>query len=102
MVAAGVAKKCEIQLSYAIGVAEPISIMVDTFGTGIISDDNIVRLIHELFDLRPAAIINMLDLRKPIYKQTASYGHFGRVDLDLPWERLDKVLDIKMKLKSYL
>lgn len=102
MVAAGVAKKCEIQLSYAIGVAEPISIMVDTFGTGIISDNNIVRLIHELFDLRPAAIINMLDLRKPIYKQTASYGHFGRVDLDLPWERLDKISDIKMKMKSYL
>ena len=90
IVAAGLADKCEIQLSYAIGVAEPTSIMVDTFGTGKKSNQELVDLIRKYFDLRPAGIIKMLDLRRPIYKQTAAYGHFGRNDLDLPWERLDK------------
>ena len=98
IVAAGLADKCEIQLSYAIGVARPTSIMVDTFGTGKVSDEKLVEIIREHFDLRPAGIIKMLDLRRPIYKQTAAYGHFGRTDLDLPWERLDKV-DM---LKAYL
>ena len=91
IVAAGLADKCEIQLSYAIGVAEPTSIMVDTFGTGKKSNQELVDLIRKYFDLRPAGIIKMLDLRRPIYKQTAAYGHFGRNDIDLPWERLDKV-----------
>lgn len=91
IVAAGLAKKCEIQLSYAIGVAYPTSIMVDTFGTGKVSDGRLVEVIRKNFDLRPAGIIKMLNLRRPIYKQTAAYGHFGRKDLDLPWERLDKV-----------
>ena len=90
LVAAGLADKCEIQLSYAIGVAYPTSIMVDTFGTGKVSNEKLVEIIRENFDLRPAGIIKMLDLRRPIYKQTAAYGHFGRTDLDLPWERLDK------------
>ena len=98
MVAAGLADKCEIQLSYAIGVARPTSIMVDTFGTGKVSDEKLVEIIRANFDLRPAGIIKMLDLRRPIYKQTAAYGHFGRTDLDLPWEKLDKV-DM---LKAYL
>ena len=98
IVAAGLADQCEIQLSYAIGVAHPTSIMVDTFGTGKLSDEELVKIIREHFDLRPAGIIKMLDLRRPIYKQTAAYGHFGRNDLDLPWERLDKV-DV---LKGYL
>ena len=98
IVAAGIAKKCEIQLSYAIGVAEPTSIMVDTFQTGIISDSKILEIIRKEFDLRPAGIIKMLDLRRPIYKGTSAYGHFGRSDLDLPWEALDKV-EI---LKSYI
>ena len=98
IVAAGLADKCEIQLSYAIGVARPTSIMVDTFGTGKVSDEKLVEIIREHFDLRPAGIIKMLDLRRPIYKQTAAYGHFGRTDLDLPWEKLDKV-DM---LKAYL
>lgn len=98
MVAAGLADKCEIQLSYAIGVAHPTSIMVDTFGTGKLSDDKLVEIIRENFDLRPAGIIRMLDLRRPLYKQTAAYGHFGRNDLDLPWEKLDKV----ELLKKYL
>lgn len=98
IVAAGLADKCEIQLSYAIGVAQPTSIMVDTFGTGKLSDEKITEIIRENFDMRPAGIIKMLDLRRPIYKQTASYGHFGRNDLDLPWERLDKV----DALKKYL
>jgi S-adenosylmethionine synthetase len=97
IVAAGLARKCEIQLSYAIGVAHPTSIMVDTFGTGKISDKKLVELIREHFDFRPAGIIEMLDLRRPIYRQTASYGHFGRLDLDLPWERLDKVDLLKRK-----
>ena len=90
IVAAGLADKCEIQLSYAIGVAHPTSIMVDTFGTGKLSNTRLVEIIRENFDLRPAGIIKMLDLRRPIYKQTAAYGHFGRNDLDLPWEKLDK------------
>lgn len=91
IVAAGIADKCEIQLSFAIGVAHPTSIMVETFGTGKLSNEKIVDIIRENFDLRPAGIIKMLDLRRPIYKQTAAYGHFGRNDLDLPWEKLDKV-----------
>ena len=98
IVAAGLADKCEIQLSYAIGVAQPTSIMVDTFGTGKVSDEKLLEAIRENFDLRPAGIIKMLDLRRPIYKQTAAYGHFGRNDLDLPWEKLDKV----EVLKKYL
>lgn len=91
IVAAGLADKCEIQLSYAIGVAHPTSVMVDTFGTGKLTDEKLVEIIRENFDLRPAGIIKMLDLRRPIYRQTAAYGHFGRDDLNLPWERLDKV-----------
>ena len=98
MVAAGLADKCEIQLSYAIGVAHPTSIMVDTFGTGKLSDDKLVEIIRENFDLRPAGIIRMLDLRRPLYKQTAAYGHFGRNDLDLPWEKLEKVELVKKYL----
>ena len=98
IVAAGLADKCEIQLSYAIGVAQPTSINVDTFGTGRISNEKLVEIIRENFDLRPAGIIKMLDLRRPIYKQTAAYGHFGRDDLDLPWEKLDKA----ELLKKYL
>ena len=91
LVAAGFADRCEIQLSYAIGVARPTSIMVDTFGTGKLDEEKIVEIIRENFDLRPNGIIKMLDLRRPIYKQTAAYGHFGRTDLNLPWEKLDKV-----------
>ena len=98
IVAAGLADRCEIQLSYAIGVAQPTSIMVDTFGTSKLREDQLVEIIRANFDLRPAGIIKMLDLRRPIYKQTAAYGHFGRTDLDLPWEKLDKV-DV---LKAYL
>ena len=98
IVAAGLADKCEIQLSYAIGVAQPTSIMVDTFGTGKLSDEKLVEIVRENFDLRPAGIIKMLDLRRPIYKATAAYGHFGRTDVDLPWEATDKV-DV---LKKYL
>lgn len=98
IVAAGLADKCEIQLSYAIGVAQPTSINVDTFGTGKLGSERLVEIVREHFDLRPAGIIKMLDLRRPIYKQTAAYGHFGRNDLDLPWEKLDKV-DV---LKKYL
>ena len=89
IVAAGLAEKCEVQLSYAIGVARPTSVYVDTFGTGVISDEKLVEIIRENFDLRPAGIIKMLDLRRPIYKQTAAYGHFGRTDIDLPWEKTD-------------
>ena len=98
IVAAGLADKCEIQLSYAIGVAQPTSIMVDTFGTGKVSEEKLVEIVRENFDLRPAGIIKMLDLRRPIYKQTSSYGHFGRNDLNLPWEKLDKA----EVLKKYL
>ncbi|MDO5381221.1 MAG: methionine adenosyltransferase [Eubacteriales bacterium] len=98
IVASGIADKCEIQLSYAIGVAQPTSVMVDTFGTGKISDDRIVEIVRENFDLRPAGIIKMLDLRRPIYRQTASYGHFGRTDLNLPWEQTDKAETLKKYL----
>lgn len=98
IVAAGLADKCEIQLSYAIGVAQPTSVMVDTFGTGKISDNKLVEIVRENFDLRPAGIIQMLDLRRPIYKQTAAYGHFGRTDLDLPWEKTDKADTLKKYL----
>ncbi len=98
IVAAGLAKKCEIQLSYAIGVAQPTSIMVDTFGTGKLDDRKLVEIIREKFDLRPAGIIKMLDLRRPIYKQTAAYGHFGRDELNLPWEQTDKAEE----LRSYM
>lgn len=95
IVAAGVAKKIEIELAYAIGVAKPVSISVETFGTGKLSDEKIVEIIEKVFDLRPAAIIDTLDLRRPIYRQTAAYGHFGRTDIDLPWEHLDRVEEIK-------
>ena len=98
IVAAGLAEKCEIQLSYAIGVAQPTSIMVDTFGTSKLREDQLVEMIRKHFDLRPAGIIKMLDLRRPIYKQTAAYGHFGRHDVDLPWEKLDRVEDLKKYL----
>ena len=98
IVAAGLADKCEIQLSYAIGVAHPTSIMADTFGTGKVSNEKLVEIIRENFDLRPAGIIKMLDLRRPIYKQTAAYGHFGRQDVDLPWEKLDRLEDLKKYL----
>ena len=98
IVAAGLADRCEIQLSYAIGVAQPTSIMVDTFGTSKLREDQLVEMIRKHFDLRPAGIIKMLDLRRPIYKQTAAYGHFGRDDLDLPWEKLDKVEVLKQYL----
>lgn len=98
IVAAGLAEKCEIQLSYAIGVAQPTSIMVDTFGTGKLSDEKLVEIVRETFDLRPAGIIKMLDLRRPIYRGTAAYGHFGRTDLNLPWEATDKA----EALKKYL
>ena len=99
IVAAGLADKCEIQLSYAIGVAQPTSIMADTFGTGKVSDEKLVEIIRENFDLRPAGIIKMLNLRRPIYKQTAAYGHFGRTDVELPWEKTDKAEDLKKYLK---
>ena len=98
MVAAGLARKCEIQLSYAIGVAQPTSVQVDTFGTGKLSDQRLTEIVRENFDLRPAGIIKMLDLRRPIYKQTAAYGHFGRNDVGLPWEKLDKVEELKKYL----
>lgn len=98
LVAAGVAERCEIELSYAIGMAQPISILVDTQGTGVISDDKIVEIVKKVFDFRPAAIIKNLDLRRPIYSQVAAYGHFGRPDLDLPWEKLDKVDEIKAEM----
>jgi len=99
LVAAGIADKCEIGLSYAIGVAKPLSIYVDTFGTGKLSDNEIEKIVQKHFDLRPAAIIRDLDLRRPIYRQTAAYGHFGRTDIDLPWEKLDKVEELKKELK---
>ena len=98
IVAAGLAKRCEIQLSYAIGVAHPTSITIDTDGTGVVSNEKLVEIVRENFDLRPAGIIKMLDLRRPIYKQTAAYGHFGRTDVDLPWEKLDKVEELKKYL----
>ena len=95
IVAAGLAKKCEIQIAYAIGVAHPVSVMIDTFGTGIISDDTLSEIVTETFDLRPAAIIDSLDLRRPIYRQLAAYGHMGRTDLDLPWEKTDQAVELK-------
>ncbi len=91
IVAAGLADRCEVQVAYAIGVARPVSVLVETFGTGRLSEEQIAEIVKKTFDLRPAAIIHNLDLRRPIYRQTAAYGHFGRPDLDLPWERLDKV-----------
>ncbi|NLD11137.1 MAG: methionine adenosyltransferase domain-containing protein, partial [Clostridiales bacterium] len=99
VVAAGLADKCEIQLAYAIGVAKPVSVMVDTEGTGKLDDEKIAEIVNKHFDLRPAAIIKELDLRRPIYRQTAAYGHFGRTDIDLPWEHLDKVDELKAELK---
>ena len=99
VVAAGLADKCEIQLAYAIGVAKPVSIMVDTFGTGKLAEDEIAAIVDKHFDFRPAAIIKNLDLRRPIYRKTAAYGHFGRTDIDLPWEKLDKVEELKEYLK---
>lgn len=99
VVAAGLADKCEIQLAYAIGVAKPVSIMVDTFGTGKYSDEKIAEAVEKVFDMRPEAIIRALDLRRPIYRQTASYGHFGRTDIDLPWEKLDKVDELLDAIK---
>jgi S-adenosylmethionine synthetase len=97
-VAAGLAERFEIQISYAIGVARPVSIMIETHGTGVVSDDKLTQLVREHFDLRPAAIIDTLDLRRPIYRQTAAYGHFGRPDLDLPWERTDKAEALKASI----
>jgi len=99
VVAAGLAKKCEIQLAYAIGVARPVSVSIDTFGTSVIDDEAIERAVQRVFDFRPAAIIETLDLRRPIYRQTAAYGHFGRLDLDLPWEKLDRVDALKQASK---
>ena len=99
LVAAGLAKRIEIELAYAIGVAHPVSITVDTFGTGVVSDEKMIEIIRKHFDLRPAGIIEMLDLRRPIYRQTAAYGHFGRTDVDLPWERLDKVEEIRKEVE---
>lgn len=95
IVAAGLAKRCEIELAYAIGVAQPVSILINTHGTGVVSDERLVEIVRETFDLRPAGIIKMLDLRRPIYKQTAAYGHFGRTDVDLPWEQANKVKELK-------
>jgi len=97
IVAAGLARECEVQVAYAIGVAKPVSVSVDTFGTGVISDEKITEIVNDTFDLRPAAIIRDLDLRRPIYADTASYGHFGRLDVDLPWERTDKIETLRSK-----
>ena len=101
IVAAKLAKKCEIQLAYAIGVAHPVSVMVDTYGTGVVSDEKIADAVCKVFDLRPSAIIDMLDLRRPIYRQTAAYGHMGRTDIDLPWEKTDKTEDLKKYLTKF-
>ena len=100
LVAAGLAKKCEIQISYAIGVAKPTSIMVDSFGTGIVPDEELVKIVEKHFDLRPAAIIHDLDLRRPIYRQVAAYGHFGRTDVDVPWEKTDKVDALRKEIEK--
>ena len=100
IVASGLADKCEVQLAYAIGVAHPVSIAVDTFGTGKVSEEKLIELVRANFDLRPAGIIKMLDLRRPIYKQTAAYGHFGRTDVDLPWERTDKAEALKQQANA--
>jgi len=101
LVAAGLADRLEIQVAYAIGKAQPLSIMVETFGTGVLPESEILELIKERFDFRPAAIIRNLDLQRPIYRQTASYGHFGREDLDLPWERVDKAEDLKLAAQNH-
>ena len=98
LVAAGLAKKCQIELAYAIGVAQPVSVLVESYGTGKVSDDRLGELVRACFDLRPAAIIKTLDLRRPIYQQTAAYGHFGRADLDLPWEKTDAVSSLLARL----
>lgn len=100
IVAAGLAKKCEVQLAYAIGVAKPVSILVDTYGTGTLSEEKLINIVEKNFDLRPAGIIKLLDLRRPIYKQTAAYGHFGRTDIDLPWEKTDKAEKLKIDAES--
>ncbi len=100
LVAAGLADKCEVQIAYAIGVARPVSVLVDTFGTGIISDEKLAEIVNEHFDLRPAAIIKKLDLRRPIYRQVAAYGHFGRTDIDVPWEKTDKTEELKAAVKA--
>ena len=100
MVAAGLADKCEVQVAYAIGIAKPVSIMVDSFGTGKLSDEKLAEIVEKHFDLRPGSIIRDLDLRRPIYRQVAAYGHFGRTDVDLPWERLDKVEELKAELNG--
>ena len=97
IVAAGLATKCQLELAYAIGVAQPVSVLVDTFGTGKLPDGRLGALVRECFDLRPASIIRTLDLRRPIYRQTSAYGHFGRTDLDLPWEKTDRVEDLLAK-----
>ena len=99
IVAAGLAESCEVQLAYAIGVAQPVSIAINTFGTGAVEENRLVEVVRELFDLRPAGIIKMLDLRRPIYKDTAAYGHFGRTDIDLPWEHTDKAEQLKELVK---
>ena len=99
IVAAGLAKKAEVQLAYAIGVAQPVSVRIDTFGTGTVAESKLEAAAREIFDLRPAGIIQMLDLKRPIYRQTAAYGHMGRTDIDLPWERLDKVEALKDAVK---
>ena len=99
LVAAGLARKCQIELAYAIGVAHPVSVLVDTFGTGRLEDEALAQIVDKHFDLRPAAIIRDLDLRRPIYEQTAAYGHFGRTDIDLPWERTDRAETLKQYLK---
>ena len=99
IVAAGLADKCEIQLAYAIGISHPVSIMVDSFGTGKLSDEKLSEIVEKHFDLRPAAIIRDLDLLRPIYRQVAAYGHMGRTDIDVPWERLDKVEELKKELQ---
>ena len=98
LVAAGLVKKCQIELAYAIGVAHPVSVLVDSYGTGAVSDERLAELVNRCFDLRPAAIIRFLDLRRPIYRATAAYGHFGRTDIDLPWEHLDSVELLKNSL----
>ena len=100
IVAAGIAKKCELQVAYAIGLAEPVSIMVDTFGTGTVSDEKLAEIVKKVFDFTPAGIIKTLDLKRPIYRQIAAYGHFGRTDIDLPWEKPDKIEELKKEAKE--
>ena len=102
IVAAGLAKQCQLEIAYAIGVARPVSVFADTRGTGVISDDQLSQIISECFDLRPAMIIRKLDLLRPIYRQTAAYGHFGRTDVDLPWEHTDMAEELKDRAKKYI